>query len=39
MPYFWDVMKLTDDIAEPWEESRYLDRRFIDTFDQWAPPR
>jgi hypothetical protein len=27
----------TGDVTEPWPESKFLDRRYIDTFDQWAP--
>jgi NitT/TauT family transport system substrate-binding protein len=38
MPVFWQISVATGDVTEPWAEERYLDRRFIDTFDQWAPP-
>jgi len=24
-------------VTEPWLEERFLDRRFIDSFDEWAP--
>ncbi len=36
MPIFWEIAIATGDVKEPWPEPRYLDRRFIDTFDQWA---
>jgi NitT/TauT family transport system substrate-binding protein len=38
MPLFWNISVAAGDVAEPWPEARYLDRRFIDNFDQWAPP-
>ena len=37
MPVFWEIAVAAGDVTEPWPESRLLDRRFVDTFDQWAP--
>jgi NitT/TauT family transport system substrate-binding protein len=37
MPVFWEVAISGGELKERWEESRFLDRRFIDSFDQWAP--
>ena len=37
MAAFWQTTILAGEAAEPWPEARYLDRRFIDSFDQWAP--
>jgi len=37
MPVFWDLAVQSGDVKEPWPESKLLDRRFIDTFDSWAP--
>jgi NitT/TauT family transport system substrate-binding protein len=36
---FWQVVAEDGELGEPWSEARYLDRRFIDTFEEWAPPR
>jgi ABC-type nitrate/sulfonate/bicarbonate transport system substrate-binding protein len=37
LPLFWQVVIATDEATEPWPEERFLDRRFIDTFEQWVP--
>lgn len=37
MPVFWEVARAAGDVTEPWPDSRFLDRRFIDSFAQWAP--
>ena len=37
MVVFWELAQTVGEVAEPWPEARYLDRRFIDTFDAWAP--
>ena len=37
MPTFWQIMVEGKFVDQPWPESKYLDRRLIDTFDQWAP--
>jgi hypothetical protein len=37
MPVFWDIAVAAGEVGEPWPESRYVDRRFIDTFERWAP--
>lgn len=37
MAAFWEFMVAVGEVAESWSESRFLDRRFIDTFDSWAP--
>jgi NitT/TauT family transport system substrate-binding protein len=37
MPLFWDISVAAGDVTAPWPEARYLDRRFIDTFEEWAP--
>jgi NitT/TauT family transport system substrate-binding protein len=37
MGVFWELAQTVGEVSEPWPESRYLDRRFIDTFDVWAP--
>jgi NitT/TauT family transport system substrate-binding protein len=34
---FWEMAVAEGDVAEPWPESRFFDRRFVDTFDAWAP--
>jgi NitT/TauT family transport system substrate-binding protein len=36
---FWKIMAASSDMAEPWPEARFFDRRFVDTFEEWAPPR
>jgi ABC-type nitrate/sulfonate/bicarbonate transport system substrate-binding protein len=37
MHAFWEMAVASGEVTEPWPESRYLDRRFIDTFEEWAP--
>jgi ABC-type nitrate/sulfonate/bicarbonate transport system substrate-binding protein len=37
MPVFWNLAQQSGDVTEPWPESRFLDRRYIDSFAQWAP--
>ncbi len=39
MAVFWRVMAAIGEASEPWPDARFLDRRFIDSFDDWAPPR
>jgi NitT/TauT family transport system substrate-binding protein len=37
MPLFWDISVAAGDVDAPWPEARYLDRRYIDSFEEWAP--
>ncbi len=37
MPVFWKIALAAGDVRAPWPETRFLERRFIDTFDEWAP--
>ncbi|MBI4574490.1 MAG: ABC transporter substrate-binding protein [candidate division NC10 bacterium] len=37
MPLFWQIAVAAGDVTEPWPEARFFDRRFLDTFDEWAP--
>jgi NitT/TauT family transport system substrate-binding protein len=37
MPAFWETSIAGGEVSEAWAESRFLDRRFIDSFDGWAP--
>jgi ABC-type nitrate/sulfonate/bicarbonate transport system substrate-binding protein len=37
MPTFWKISIANGDVKEIWPESKYLDRRWIDTFAKWAP--
>jgi NitT/TauT family transport system substrate-binding protein len=37
MPLFWDISVAAGDVTAPWPEAHYLDRRFIDSFETWAP--
>src|SRR5262249_37068720 len=37
MPLFWDISVAAGDVTAPWPEARYLDRRFIDSFETWSP--
>ena len=37
MPVFWETSIAAGEVSEAWAESRFLDRRFIDSFDDWAP--
>lgn len=36
MPLFWEIAVAAGEVTEPWPESRFLDRRFVDSFDEWA---
>ena len=36
---FWKITAASSDLTEPWPEARFFDRRFVDTFEEWAPPR
>jgi ABC-type nitrate/sulfonate/bicarbonate transport system substrate-binding protein len=35
---FWAVEIAAGEVTEPWSEARYVDRRFLDSFETWAPP-
>ena len=35
--FFWDISVAAGDVTAPWPEAHYLDRRFIDSFEAWAP--
>jgi NitT/TauT family transport system substrate-binding protein len=37
MPVFWDITKQLGDVTSAWDESKYLDHRFINSFKTWAP--
>jgi NitT/TauT family transport system substrate-binding protein len=37
MPVFWDITKQLGDVTSAWDESKYLDHRFINSFKSWAP--
>jgi len=37
MAAFWKVAVSNGDVDKPWPESKYLDRRYIDSFSRWAP--
>ena len=37
MAVFWDIAEKLGDVKSPWPESKFLDRRFIDSFKSWAP--
>lgn len=37
MPIFWEIAKRTGDVTEPWPKEKFLDSRFIDSYDQWKP--
>jgi ABC-type nitrate/sulfonate/bicarbonate transport system substrate-binding protein len=37
MVAFWEIARSVGEVTEPWPEARYLDRQFIDAFDDWAP--
>ncbi len=37
MPLFWEISIAAGEVKEPWPESRFFDRRFVDSFDEWAP--
>ncbi len=37
MPVFWTIAIANKDADSAWPEARYFDRRFIDSFADWAP--
>ena len=37
MPVFWDITKQLGDVTSAWDENKYLDHRFINSFKTWAP--
>jgi NitT/TauT family transport system substrate-binding protein len=37
MPTFWELSIASGEVTAPWPESRFLDRRYIDSFEDWAP--
>jgi ABC-type nitrate/sulfonate/bicarbonate transport system substrate-binding protein len=37
MPVFWETSIAGGEVSGAWPESRFLDRRFTDSFDEWAP--
>lgn len=37
MPTFWKITIEAGEAPEAWPEERLLDRRFVDSFDRWAP--
>jgi ABC-type nitrate/sulfonate/bicarbonate transport system substrate-binding protein len=37
MPVFWKITIQEGYVSAPWPESKFLDRRFIDTYRTWAP--
>lgn len=37
MPTFWSVVIANGDVDRPWPEAKYFDRRYVDSFAQWAP--
>jgi NitT/TauT family transport system substrate-binding protein len=37
MPTFWKLSVANGDVKEPWPASRFLDSRWIDTFNRWSP--
>ena len=37
MKVFWDITIQTGDVKEAWPDSKLLDRRYVGTYDQWAP--
>jgi NitT/TauT family transport system substrate-binding protein len=37
MPLFWELAIEAGEVTEAWPESRFLDSRFIDSFEAWAP--
>ncbi len=34
---FWEMAVAAGEVDAPWPESRYVDRRWLDRFDAWAP--
>jgi NitT/TauT family transport system substrate-binding protein len=37
MAVFWDITKSLGDVTSAWDENKYLDHRFINSFKTWAP--
>lgn len=37
MATFWAVTVENGDVDKPWPEAKYFDRRYVDSFKQWAP--
>ena len=37
MGVFWEIAKRTGDVTEPWPNQKFLDPRYIDSYDQWKP--
>lgn len=37
MPAFWDILRGAGEVTEPWPEPNFFDRRFVDSFAEWAP--
>jgi NitT/TauT family transport system substrate-binding protein len=37
MPTFWDVSIANGDVTQPWPESKFFDRQYVDSFARWAP--
>lgn len=37
MSVFWDVAVAAGEVDAPWPEERFFDRRFVDSFEAWAP--
>jgi NitT/TauT family transport system substrate-binding protein len=37
LPFFWEIAVASGDAQEAWDEARYFDRRFVDSFAEWAP--
>jgi NitT/TauT family transport system substrate-binding protein len=37
MPVFWEITKSLGDVTSAWDENKYLDHRFINSFNSWAP--
>jgi NitT/TauT family transport system substrate-binding protein len=37
MPVFWDISKSLGDVKEPLPEAKFLDKRWMDSFREWAP--
>jgi len=37
MPVFWQITESLGDVTSAWDENKYLDHRFINSFKTWAP--
>jgi NitT/TauT family transport system substrate-binding protein len=37
MPVFWQITQMIGDVKEPWPDAKLLDRKYVDSFKQWAP--